>query len=62
MSNKANVQRVLLSKAQVSSLHRIREQEKTRSPYGVAPSIHVIARRLMDKALENNEENPDGTN
>lgn len=62
MNGKANVQRVLLSNEQVEILHSIRETEKKKSPYGVAPSIHEIARGLIDKALGNNEVKADGIN
>lgn len=48
----AIVKPVLLSKRQIDAIREIQEQERANSQIGVAPSIHVIARQLMDKALE----------
>lgn len=48
---KRRVSAVLLSTKQVEELHKIQEEVRTKSPLGVAPTIHVIARGLMDKAL-----------
>ncbi|MBP2844575.1 hypothetical protein J8655_03570 [Dickeya oryzae] len=47
------VKPVLLSRHQVEALHRIQEQERRQSPLGIAPTVHAIARSLMDKALHN---------
>ncbi|AYH02579.1 MULTISPECIES: hypothetical protein [Pectobacterium] len=52
MATNAKVVPVLLSKEQVSTIRRLQEQERSKSPLGVAPTIHVIARSLMDKALK----------
>lgn len=46
------VKPILLSKHQIDAIRQIQEQERAHSQLGVAPSIHVIARQLMDKALE----------
>lgn len=48
---KKRVASVLLSLEQIETLQKIQEQERAKSPLGVAPTIHVIARSLMDKAL-----------
>ncbi|WP_167458014.1 hypothetical protein [Rahnella woolbedingensis] len=50
--SKTNVKVVLLSSDQLDAIKKIQEQERIKSPLGVAPTIHVIARGLMDKALE----------
>lgn len=52
MTARGKVVPVLLSKEQVSTIRRLQEQERSKSPLGVAPTIHVIARSLMDKALK----------
>lgn len=49
---KSNVATVLLSNAQVATLRLMQERERAQSPLGVAPSIHVIARSLMEKVLK----------
>ncbi|WP_165698251.1 hypothetical protein [Chimaeribacter coloradensis] len=46
-----HVKPVLLSIKQLEALRKIQEQERAKSALGVAPTIHVIARGLMDKAL-----------
>jgi hypothetical protein len=46
------VKPVLLSRRQIEALQRIQDEERQKSVLGVAPSIHVIARQLMDKALK----------
>lgn len=45
------VKPVLLSIQQLDALRKIQEQERAKSSLGIAPTIHVIARGLMDKAL-----------
>lgn len=42
---------VLLSKEQVAALQAIQKSEREKSSLNIAPTIHVIARQLMDKAL-----------
>lgn len=42
---------VLLSKQQMEAIRHIQEEERKKSQLGVAASIHVIARQLMDNAL-----------
>lgn len=49
---KGNTKPVLLSNEQMAALRRIQEQEREKSALGVAPSLHSIARALMDKALK----------
>ena len=46
------VKPVLLSRRQIEALQRIQAEKRQKSVLGVAPSIHVIARQLMDKALK----------
>ncbi|APL67498.1 hypothetical protein ACYAO3_004517 [Escherichia coli] len=46
------VKPVLLSRGQIEALQRIQAEKRQKSVLGVAPSIHVIARQLMDKALK----------
>ncbi|EOL9201529.1 hypothetical protein ACU4LY_11285 [Enterobacter hormaechei] len=46
-----SVKPVLLSRNQVDKLKALQEQERRKSPLGIAPTIHVIARQLMDRAL-----------
>ncbi len=55
MTARGKVVPVLLSKEQVGAIRRLQEQERNKSPLGVAPTIHVIARSLMDKALKDIE-------
>ena len=45
------VKPVLLSAKQIEALHRIQDEERRNSQLHIAPTIHVIARQLMDKAL-----------
>ncbi|HCA9135649.1 TPA: hypothetical protein MYJ36_002843 [Klebsiella quasipneumoniae] len=49
--SRQNVKPVLLSHEQIKALGEIREQHRKASSVGVAPTIHEIARGLMDKAL-----------
>ncbi|BBR57154.1 hypothetical protein M2J86_16925 [Citrobacter freundii] len=51
MNKKQNSQVVLLTRGQVEALQRIQEEERKRSEFGIQPSIHEIARKLVDKAL-----------
>lgn len=48
---KASVTPVLLTRQQIEALKQLQVQERDKSPLGIAPSIHAIARQLMDKAL-----------
>lgn len=50
--SRQNVKPVLLSHEQIKALGEIREQHRKASSVGVAPTIHEIARGLIDKALE----------
>ncbi|MCS0528937.1 hypothetical protein [Klebsiella grimontii] len=45
------VKPVLLSIEQIEKLRALQEKERNKSPLGIAPTIHVIARQLMDNAL-----------
>ncbi|MGM8329474.1 hypothetical protein ACS6F7_16005 [Enterobacter hormaechei subsp. xiangfangensis] len=47
----SSVKPVLLSRDQIEQLRALQEQERKKSPLGLAPSIHVIARQIMDRAL-----------
>ncbi|VUC76237.1 Uncharacterised protein [Raoultella terrigena] len=49
--SRQNVKPVLLSHEQIKALSEIREQHRKASNVGVAPTIHEIARGLIDKAL-----------
>ena len=49
--NTAPLKPVLLSREQIAALQAIQAQERSKSPLNIAPTIHVIARQLMDKAL-----------
>lgn len=51
-----NVKPVLLTRNQIDALHRLQEQERRSSPLGIAPSIHEVARRLMEKTLQPTEQ------
>ncbi|XBS69907.1 hypothetical protein ABK905_00515 [Acerihabitans sp. KWT182] len=48
---KQKVQVVLLSGEQVQAIREIQEQQRQKSGIGVAPTIHEIARGLVDQAL-----------
>lgn len=51
MIQQPTVKPVLMRVEQIEALRKIQEQERAKSPLGLAPTIHVIARGLMDKAL-----------
>lgn len=48
---KGNMRAVLLSREQTERLERIRNEEAARSAYGIRPTIHEVARKLIDEAL-----------
>lgn len=48
---KPSLKPVLLSRDQFAALQKLQEEERQISPLGIAPSIHEVARRLMEKAL-----------
>jgi len=50
--NTASLKPVLLNSEQITALREIQEQERSKSPLNIAPTIHVIARQLMDNALK----------
>lgn len=52
MERKQNTQVVLLRRSQVDALQRIRDEESQRSGLGIKPSVHEVARQLVDKALK----------
>ena len=49
--SKQSVKPVLLSEAQIQAIRKIQEHQRQQSGIGVAPTIHEIARGLVDKAL-----------
>ena len=49
--SKQSVKPVLLSEIQIQTIRKIQEQHRQQSGIGVAPTIHEIARGLMDKAI-----------
>lgn len=55
MAAKASVKPVLLSNEQMGYIRQIQEHERQKSPLGIAPSIHAIARGLVDKARQGTE-------
>lgn len=50
--SKQSVKPVLLSEAQIQAIRKIQEKQRQQSGIGVAPTIHEIARGLVDKALQ----------
>ncbi|HEY3982478.1 hypothetical protein [Cedecea sp.] len=48
---KANVKAVLLRNDQIEAMRKLQGEVREKSGIGVAPSIHAIARGLVDKAL-----------
>lgn len=50
--NNTGLKPVLLSREQIEALQEIQREERKKSSLNVAPTIHVIARQLMAKALE----------
>jgi len=50
--NKSTLKPVLLTREQIEALQAIQREERSKSPLNIAPTIHVIARHLMAKALE----------
>lgn len=49
--SKQSVKPILLSDTQVQAIRAIQETQRQQSGIGVAPSIHEIARGLVDSAL-----------
>ena len=49
--SKQSVKPVLLSEAQIQAIIKIQEKQRQQSGIGVAPTIHEIARGLVDTAL-----------
>lgn len=49
--SKQSVKPVLLSDSQLQAIRNIQEQQRKQSGLGVAPTIHEIARGLVDSAL-----------
>lgn len=52
-----NVRAVLLAREQIDRLERIRNDEAARSAYGIRPTIHEVARKLIDEALNKGRHN-----
>ncbi|WP_420196985.1 hypothetical protein [Escherichia coli] len=42
---------LFISEKQMEAIKKIQEEQRKKSEVGVAPTIHEIARGLMDKAL-----------
>ncbi|MBS0905950.1 hypothetical protein JK229_12510 [Pantoea dispersa] len=57
-----NFKTILLTTEQVKRLEQIQASERQRSSMGSAPSVHAIARHLIDQALGSKEVKADGTN
>ncbi len=51
MNRKPTTQAVLLTQKQVDQIRLLQEMERGRSEFGITPSIHEVARKLVDKAL-----------
>ncbi|HCM7508071.1 TPA: hypothetical protein N3486_000271 [Klebsiella aerogenes] len=49
--SKQSVKPVLLREEQIQAIRKIQDQQRKQSEIGVAPTIHEIARGLMEKAL-----------
>ncbi|MCW9488667.1 hypothetical protein [Klebsiella michiganensis] len=56
--SKQSVKPVLLSEAQIQAIRKIQEKQHQQSGIGVAPTIHEIARGLIDKALASLSDSP----
>lgn len=50
--SKQSVKPVLLSETQIQAIRKIQEHQHQQSGIGVSPTIHEIARGLVDKALQ----------
>lgn len=53
--SKVNVKPVLLNGEQIQALKAIQERERQTSGLGIAPSIHVVARKIFDAGLSKME-------
>lgn len=53
--SKVNVKPVLLNGEQIQALKAIQERERQTSGLGIAPSIHVVARKVFDAGLSKME-------
>lgn len=51
-----SVKPVLLNDSQIQAIKKIQDEQKQKSGIGVAPTLHEIARGLMDKALQHHFE------
>lgn len=52
MANNPNFKAIMLTREQVDKIAEIQKSERNKSALGIAPSLHAIARRIMDSALE----------
>jgi hypothetical protein len=52
VANNPNFKNIMLTKEQIDKLEEIQKSEREKSTLGIAPSIHAIARQLMNQALE----------
>ena len=43
---------ILLTQTQMDALRKIQEEEHNRSGLGIKPTLHEVARKLVDKALK----------
>jgi hypothetical protein len=52
MTATRNTTTILINREQAEEIRQIQEQERQRSGIGACPSIHTVARSLIDSALE----------
>ncbi|WP_413493053.1 hypothetical protein [Morganella psychrotolerans] len=43
---------ILLTQKQMDALRKIQQEEHNRSGLGIKPTLHEVARKLVDKALK----------
>lgn len=51
MAQNPNFKHVLLTTEQMAEVKRIQDEERSRSPLNLAPSLNAIVRGLVNKAL-----------
>ncbi len=51
MAQNPNFKPVLLTKEQMAEVKRIQDEERSKSPLNLAPSLNAIVRGLVNKAL-----------
>lgn len=52
MTTPRNTTTILINREQADQIRQIQEQERKHSEIGACPSIHTVARCLIDSALE----------